>query len=143
MPTTAKPKRPARKAPVAKSSRVPRFPPSPKEAVALFDAVMEAVPGIERKILFGYPCGFVNGYMTVGLHADDFFIRLPAEEQAPLLKLKGGGHLEVMPGRPMVEYVVLPAAVRVKKAELKKWVERAAEHARRMPAKSKKAKRPG
>lgn len=143
MPTTAKPQRPARKAPPKKASRVPRFPPSPKEAVALFDAVMEAVPGIDRKTLFGYPCGFVNGYMTIGLHADDFFVRLPAEVQAPLLKLKGGGHLEVMPGRPMVEYVVLPAAVRAKKAEVKKWVERAVDHARRMPVKSKKAKPSG
>ena len=141
MPTTANPKRPARKAAAAKSSRVPRFPPSPREAVALFDAVIEAVPGIERKTLFGYPCGFVNGYMTVGLHADDFFVRLPAEEQMPLLKLKGGGHLEVMPGRPMVEYVVLPASVRAKKAEVKRWVERAVDHARRMAPKAKKTKR--
>ncbi len=143
MPTTPKPKRSAQKAPAAKSSRAPRFPASPEEALALFDSALKAVPGIERKTLFGYPCGFVNGYMTVGLHADDFFVRLPPEEQAPLLKLRGGGHLEVMPGRPMTEYVILPASVRVKKAELKKWVERAVDHARRMPPKAKKAKRSG
>ena len=143
MPTTAKPKRPTGKVPVAKRPSVPRFPPSPKEAIEVFDGVLDAVPGIERKILFGYPCGFVNGYMTVGLHADAFFVRLPAEQQAPLLKLKGGGHLEVMPGRPMTEYVILPGSVLAKKADLKKWVQSAVYYARHLPPKAKKPKRSG
>lgn len=143
MPSKAMPKRTQRTSPAAKGSRAPRFPPSSQQAVSLFDGIIKAVPGIERKTLFGYPCGFVNGYMTVGLHADDLFVRLPFDEQTPLLKLKGGGHLEVMPGRPMSEYVILPASVRSKKTDLKKWVERAVDHARQMPPRAKKPKRSG
>lgn len=118
----------------------PKMVKSPDELVALFDAAMRAFPDIEQRKVFGYPCGFVNGYMTVGLYSDEFFVRLPPEEQGVLLKEPGGGFLEPMPGRPMRDYVVVPVSLRKKKAQLKKWIEKAVSYSRSLPP-NKKARR--
>ncbi len=134
MPTKAQ--RSTAKKSTTKRPAPPRFPPSPKELVARFDQVLQGRTGVERKVVFGYACGFVNGYMTFGLHADAFFVRLPAEDQAALLKLKGAGHLEVMTGRPMTDYVVLPTAVVSKPTDLRRWVDLAVDRARSLPPKA-------
>ncbi len=115
----------------------PKLTKSPDELVALFDATMKGFPDVELRKVFGYPCGFVNGNMTIGLHADAFFVRLALQDQQVLLKKPGGGHLEPMPGRPMRDYVIVPVAVREKKSELKKWVEKAIRHSRSLPPKQK------
>ena len=44
-----------------------------------------------------------------------------------------------MPGRPMKEYVVVPAADVAKPAALAKWVAQAHTYAKTLPAKEKKA----
>jgi TfoX/Sxy family transcriptional regulator of competence genes len=123
-----------------KTAARPKLSKSPDELAALFDATMKSFPDVELRKVFGYPCGFVNGNMAVGLHADAFFVRLAPEEQAVLLDKPGGGYLEPMPGRPMRDYVVVPAGIREKKAELKKWVEKAIRHSRSLPPKKKKAR---
>jgi TfoX/Sxy family transcriptional regulator of competence genes len=134
-------KKPSRSTPAkgaAKKTAVrPKLTRSPDDLVALFDATMNSFPDVEVRKVFGYPCGFVNGNMAVGLHADAFFVRLAPEEQHVLLKKPGGGYLEPMPGRPMRDYVIIPVEVRAKKAALKKWVEKAIRHSRSLPTKKK------
>ena len=49
--------------------------------------------------------------------------------------------LEPMPGRVMREYVVAPQKFAAKKAELKRWLERAVAHAAALPTKAKKSKK--
>jgi hypothetical protein len=124
-----------------KAATRPKMARSPEELAAVFDAAMKGFPDVELRKVFGYPCGFVNGYMTVGLHAEDFFVRLPPDDQAVLLTAPGGGYLEPMPGRPMRDYVVVPAGARENKTKLKHWIEKAVRHSRSLPPKEKKARR--
>ena len=131
----------AAKGAVRKTAVRPKMAKSPDELVVMFEAAMKGFPDVELRKVFGYPCGFVNGYMTVGLHAEDFFVRLPPDEQQVLLQAPGGGYLEPMPGRPMRDYVVIPVGVREKKARLNRWIGKAIQHSRSLPPKEKKARK--
>jgi TfoX/Sxy family transcriptional regulator of competence genes len=137
-----KTERPTARKRAAKSAMPrPKLAKSPEHLVSLFASTMENFPDVQLRKVFGYPCGFVNGNMAVGLHADAFFVRLAPEDKEPLLKKPGGGYLEPMPGRPMRDYVIVPPAAREKSAELKKWVEKAILHSQSLPPKKKNAHR--
>ena len=131
----------AAKVPSKKAGGRPELKRSPEALVAFFDATMRAFPQVELRKVFGYPCGFINGHMTVGLHADVFFVRLPQDEQTVLLKKPGGGYLEPMPGKPMRDYVIVPETVRGRKAELGSWIDKAIRYSRSLPPKVKKYRR--
>jgi TfoX/Sxy family transcriptional regulator of competence genes len=116
-----------------------RWKKSPPELVALFEAVLAAEPRAERRAMFGYPAAFANGNMATGLHQDDWMVRLDEAGRAALAA-KGGRPFEPMPGRPMREYVVLPAAVQRDRRALARWVARALDYTSALPPKKKKAK---
>jgi TfoX/Sxy family transcriptional regulator of competence genes len=115
-----------------------KFEKPPRELVALFDEVIAAT-GAERRQMFGYPCAFVNGNMCAGLFADALFVRLADAERAALLREPGARVFEPMPGRPMGEYVEVPAKD-MKGAALKRWVNSGLAYAETLPAKTKKPK---
>jgi TfoX/Sxy family transcriptional regulator of competence genes len=107
---------------------------SPPELVALFDAVLACEPRAERRQMFGYPAAFANGNMATGLHQDDWMVRLDELGRAALAK-QGARPFEPMPGRPMREYVVLPAALHADRRALAQWVKRAFDYTSALPAK--------
>jgi TfoX/Sxy family transcriptional regulator of competence genes len=109
---------------------------SSPEAVELFDSVVPGEPA-ERRQMFGYPAAFVNGHLFMSLFHEDFILRLPEDARD---KMKGAKPFEPMPGRAMTGYVVVPASITKKKAELRKWIAQALEHAQALPPKAKKAK---
>ncbi len=112
---------------------------SPQELVDWFDeqtAWLLAEPGVERRKMFGYPACFANGHMFTGLHQDRWVIRLPDEARAALAEA-GGTPFEVMPARPMREYLVLPATLASDPAAMRPWLERALANARDMPPKKR------
>jgi TfoX/Sxy family transcriptional regulator of competence genes len=76
--------------------------------------------------------------MFVGLFQDRMMMRLPDNERASFLKLKGARPFEPMPGQPMREYVEVPEAVLNSKAKLKTWLGKSYEYAQSLPAKAKK-----
>ena len=131
----------AAKVSTKKAGGRPKLKRSPEALVAFFDTTMKSFPDVELRKVFGYPCGFVNGHMTVGLHADVFFVRLPEDDQAILLKKPGSGFLEPMPGKPMRDYVIVPESIRDKKAELESWINKAILYSRSLPPKEKKPRR--
>ena len=112
------------------------FRKSPQELIDTFEAAMPGAPAVKRQ-MFGYPAGFVNGNMFMGVFADKMFVRLPEDSRAELMGI-GGTTFEPMPGRPMREYVVLPKAIIAKPAELKSWVAKALRYGGSLPAKKKK-----
>ena len=112
------------------------FKKSPKELIDAFEAAMPGAPAVKRP-MFGYPCGFVNGNMFMGLFADKMFVRLPEDSRAELMGI-GGTTFEPMPGRPMRDYVVLPEAIVRKPADLKAWAGKALRYGETLPAKKKK-----
>ena len=119
---------------------MPDFAKSPPELVERFNAVATDFPAAERRLTFGYPCLYVGGNMVSGLHGSAWFVRLGDAELADALALEGAGPFEVMPGRPMTGYAVLPPAVIADDTTIRRWVERAIAFGATLPPKVPKSK---
>jgi TfoX/Sxy family transcriptional regulator of competence genes len=105
------------------------------ELVAAFDKALPASPGVTRRPMFGYASAFVNGNMFAGTFQDAIVVRLAESDRVALLKLKGAAPFEPM-GRPMKEYVVVPASIVATPKALGAWIERGHRYALALPAKS-------
>ena len=86
--------------------------------------------------MFGYASAFVNGNMFAGTFQDTIIVRLAESDRVALLKLKGAEPFAPM-GRPMKEYVVVPASIAATPKALGGWIERSHRYARALPAKTK------
>jgi TfoX/Sxy family transcriptional regulator of competence genes len=115
-----------------------KWKPAPAEAVTAFESATSGLAGVEPRKMFGYSCIFVKGNMFVGLHEAGMVLRLPEEQRAEFLRLKGAGQFEPMPGRVMREYVVVPKLLFNAPEKLRAWVERSLDYASSLPAKAKK-----
>ena len=116
---------------------MPSFKKSPPELVARFGRVAAQVPGAARKQMFGYPVCVVSGNMFMGLHEDYLFLRLAAPERAGLIERLVARLFEPMPGRPMTEYVVIPAEI-IEGPTIDDWVQRSFASAQTLPPKTPK-----
>src|SRR5437879_6676813 len=94
---------------------------SPQALVATFDEVMPGPPATKRK-MFGFPAGFVNGNMFMGLFEDHMILRLPAELKEELIQRHGAKPFAPMPGRVSKEYVALPESMIRDSQRLSSWV---------------------
>ena len=112
------------------------FRKPPAELVEAFEKALPAEA--QRRAVFGFPAGFVNGNMFTHLFQESFVVRLPEDEREELLRAPGAQPFEPMPGRPMREYVVLPSAMAMNTEEAGRWVRRAFEHAAALPPKAAK-----
>ena len=110
---------------------------TPPELAAKFDRAAPKDPKVVRKPMFGYPALFLNGNMFAGTFQDKIVARLAEDTRERALKA-GAKQFAPMPGRPMKEYVVVPAADVAKPAALTKWVAQAHAYAKTLPAKEKK-----
>jgi TfoX/Sxy family transcriptional regulator of competence genes len=115
------------------------MPKTPDELTARFASATEAIPGLERRKMFGYPAGFVGGNMVTGLHGMSWHVRLPKEEQTELLAA-GGTQFAPMPGRPMTGYIVLPQPIVDDERALRTWLDRAVACGRTLPEKAGRRK---
>ncbi len=73
--------------------------------------------------------------MFAGLHEAGMVLRLPDEQRAEFLRLKGAEQFEPMAGRVMREYVVVPGILLEAPAQLRPWVEKALAYVLSLPAK--------
>ncbi|HEY3289298.1 MAG TPA: TfoX/Sxy family protein [Anaerolineae bacterium] len=124
----------------AKKTSVPKMSKSPAALVTTFAQIIECLPQAENRVMFGYPCAFTNGQMFTGLHAERMFVRLSDADREAFMKLPGAHPFEVMPGRPMKEYAVVPAAMVKPGAEIEAWLQRSFTYAQSLPPKAAKAK---
>ena len=115
-----------------------KWAPAPREAVAAFEATTSGLAGAESRKMFGYSCVFAKGNMFAGLHEAGMVLRLPEEQRAEFLRLKGAQPFEPMPGRVMREYVVVPKILLSSPEKLRTWVERSLAYVSSLPAKTKK-----
>ncbi len=113
----------------------PTFEKSPPALVAHFEEVAARFPEAERRKMFGYPALFVGGNLVTSLFAAHWTIRLPDDARAELLALPGASDFEVMPGRTMRGYAVLPPDVVADDRRLNAWVGRALDHGMTLPPK--------
>jgi TfoX/Sxy family transcriptional regulator of competence genes len=116
-----------------------KWKPAPREAVAAFETSTSGLSGVEAKKMFGYSCVFVEGNMFAGLHEAGMVLRLPGEQRAEFLRLKGASQFEPMPGRVMREYVVVPSVLLNAQTQLRVWVEKSLAYVSSLPAKPKKS----
>jgi TfoX/Sxy family transcriptional regulator of competence genes len=114
---------------------MPTFSKPPADLVERFTSVMAARPAALVRKMFGSPAAFVNGHMTTGLHAGNWFVRL-SEADAAELSAAGGGPFEPMPGRPMRGYTLLPSVMADDPAMAGAWVDRAIDHVASLPPKN-------
>ena len=110
---------------------------TPPELAAKFDKAAPNDPKVVRKPMFGYPALFLNGNMFAGTFQDKIVARLAEDARERALKA-GAKQFSPMPGRPMKEYLVVPAADVAKPAALKKWIDEAHAYATTLPEKTKK-----
>lgn len=110
---------------------------TPPELAATFDRAAPRDPKVVRKPMFGYPALYLNGNMFAGTFQDKVIARLSEAERTKAVKA-GGTPFEPMPGRPMKEYVVIPASDVGRPAALAKWMERAHAYAGSLPEKTKR-----
>ena len=94
----------------------------------------------DRKQMFGYPSYVLRGNMFMALHEDSLILRLAEPDRAEFLGRYGAELFEPMPGRPMKEYVVVPAAVVYDDDAVAEWVRRSRAYAEQLPAKKPKKK---
>ena len=104
---------------------------SPAELVRRFDSALPTGPNIERRQMFGYPCGFVNGNMFAGLHEDRLVVRAPKEaERYPCVIL----------GRTLKQYALLENANDLSDESLGDWINRGYQFAKKLARSPKKVK---
>jgi TfoX/Sxy family transcriptional regulator of competence genes len=140
MPKTTKRVRPlgGRTRPATKA--MPKFTPAPANLVSKFESTLKDFPMAEHRKMFGYPAAFVNGHMFASLFQDRMMLRLPEEERDQFLAEFKTGLFEVMPGRPMKEYVLVPPALIQSPTKLRGWVRKALTYAQSLPPKAKAKK---
>ncbi len=124
-----------------KARRMPKFTPAPEAVVALFEVVMEGLPEVERRRMFGYPCAFQRGQMFAGVFQDRLFLRLSEADRAKCLKLPGVQPFEPLPGRAMREYVEFAPETLGTPAAIRRWARRGLAYVETLPPKVKKPRR--
>src|SRR5436853_357761 len=111
--------------------QMPEFTKAPPEVVARFARATEGLGGVEQRKMFGYPAAFAGGNMMACVFQDRIMLRLSPSDRAAALALPGAKLFEPMPGRPMKEYVELPAST--KPADFAKWVDRSLAYVKSLP----------
>lgn len=113
---------------------MPKFTKTPPEVAAAFDKAAPSRAGVERRTMFSYPALFVNGNMFAFTFGPKIAVRA---DEATRAKMK---RFEPMPGRPMGEYVEVPAKD-MRGAALAGWMSRGLAYAESLPAKTKTVKK--
>ena len=119
---------------MAKSS----FPKADPAATAFFHDLVPTAPKVVTRPMFGHTAAFVDGTMFMGVFADRVLVRLGTSDREKLLAEDGAGPFEPMAGRPMREYVLLPADWQDDPDQAKPWVRRSLAYAAALPPKKGK-----
>lgn len=116
------------------------FPKPTPGALARLEAWLPRDPRVTVRPMFGNKGAFANRQMFAGIFGDAVIVRLPEAERVALIAA-GGQPFEPMPGRPMREYIVLPASWQENSAEAKVLLRKGLVYAVSLPAKPKKRSR--
>ncbi|MGQ0685351.1 TfoX/Sxy family protein [Bradyrhizobium sp.] len=114
---------------------------SPQSLIDLFDKSVPSGESISRRKMFGYPAAFANGNLFIGLHQDDFILRLSEQDRARFTAEFGERTFEPMKGRPMREYVRLPEELLADARKRASWIARSLRYAETIVPKAKSSTR--
>ena len=87
--------------------------------------------------MFGYPAAFANGNLFIGLHQDDFIMRLSEQDRVRFSAEYGERTFEPMKGRPMREYVRLPEELLGDARKRASWIKRSLQFAEAIAPRAK------
>ena len=111
---------------------MPKFSKTPPDIAAAFDAATPPRADVQRRTMFGCPALFVKGNMFAFAFGPRVAVRL--DEAARAKAIKGGAAVfEMMPGKPMSEYIAVPPSA-IKTTALKKWIADGLASTERLPA---------
>lgn len=113
---------------------------SPQSLIDLFDKSVPSSVTVSRRKMFGYPAAFANGNLFIGLHQNDFIMRLSKEDRALFSAEYGERIFEPMKGRPMREYVRLPEELLNDAGKRGPWIKRSLEYAEGIKPKAPRKK---
>ncbi|MHB1356590.1 MAG: TfoX/Sxy family protein [Anaerolineae bacterium] len=125
--------------PTGSKAAAPVWRKAPPELIVFLKELVNPNPQVELRTMFGYPCAFVNGYMTAGLFADRMFVKMDTAGAHKLLELPGANPFEPSPGRVMSGYVLVPENLRAS-PDLEVWLEQSFAYAASLPPKTRKTK---
>ena len=115
-----------------------KMPKTTEADKALFRSLLPNAAGVSERPMFGQLAGFVNGNMFLCLFGNRIAVKLPDDQAAELLKVKGAAPFEPMAGRPMKGYVFIPESWHKNTTKAEEWVARSLEFTRSLPDKTKK-----
>lgn len=110
---------------------------SPQSLIDLFDESVPSGSGITRRKMFGYPAAFANDNLFIGLHQNDFIMRLSKQDRARFTAEFGDRTFEPMKGRPMREYVRLPEELLGDARNRASWIKRSLRYAETIAPRTK------
>ena len=110
---------------------------SPQSLIDLFDESVPSDSDITRRKMFGYPVAFANDNLFIGLHQNDFIMRLSKQDRARFTAEFGDRTFEPMKGRPMREYVRLPEELLGDARNRASWIKRSLRYAETIAPRTK------
>jgi TfoX/Sxy family transcriptional regulator of competence genes len=104
-------------------------------------AVLKRGRGMGERRMFGGVCFTMNGHMVCGVVKNDLMVRVGPDAYRKSLRRPHARPMDFT-GRPMIGFVYVAAAGLKSDASLKSWIGAGLAHARTLPPKSAKTKRP-
>lgn len=115
---------------------------SSPDLLEAFERLMSLADGAEKRKMFGYPTGYVNGNWFVGCYqGNEMVLRLPEHDRQEFLALDGARQFEPMPGRVMREFVVVPWWLINDTPKMREWIQRSMAYSSTLPKQEKKGKK--
>lgn len=108
-----------------------------QQLVDIFNQLVPDEEDIEKRIMFGYLCSFVNDNMFMGVQQENIFLRLSERDRASFLKLNQTHHFKPIAGRSMKEHVVVPQWMLEQKKEAQNWIRKSLKYVSSFPPKIK------
>jgi len=102
---------------------MPEWKKSSDAIKATFENSLPSDKKVERKQMFGMPCAFVNGNMFCGVFQETIMVRLNEDTRNYWIEKNKAKLFEPMRGRPMKEYIEVPASVLKDASKLKALIQ--------------------
>lgn len=96
--------------------------------------VLQGVPAVDEKKMFGGVAYLIHGNMAVGVHRNDLMVRVGPENHEAAMKRPYTKPFD-MTGRPMAGWVVVDAAGLTDPDVLAEWIDQGVAYAQTLPPK--------
>ena len=90
----------------------------------------------QKRMMFGCPAYFINGNMFTGVHQSSIILRLTASDRNRIRQeFDEALPFEPFPGRPMKEYITVPAEIYEDSRLFAEWIDQSLNYVAALPPK--------